>query len=568
MAPLSLTPRAETQLFAGGDDAAAVTELTAARHSRHLLQLRALLDAVGEQVPDAAEMAGLDASLAMLSMVQRRDPETVASLLSHPHFGAWAAFCLQRLLGRQQSEIPLWADLAHLGAVAAAAAHRSGLEGDTTVVSREGLVHIPTVGDVRLPVTDRWLLGRAEVRADGIRVVVADLHYTVSRSAGQATPLWQPLRRLRATAGSLTLDLEFDDIGPYRSVYGSPASRAVADTTVVQWRARFAEAWKILVDRHPEQATVIAAGTVSVVPLAPDVRQGHQPGIGVSASSRFASGAVAMSQPTSGRSLASTLVHESRHGVLNLMHDVSPLYQPGSGFVTYSPWRDDPRPIEGLLHGVYAFLGVARFWRTEAAAGGADVRRAEFEYGHAVAQLRLGYRLLSGSELLTPAGHRLVAALGRQLEGVQSRPVALPLRMLVEDLIRHHWIGWQLRNLFALQDATRDLPGNPAYRRLAQTWWTEPTQTARLATRPDLLGAKFPGLDPNDLLLVMGRYPEAAEGFQAQLVQDPHDARARIGLVVARTRLRGGAPLPRPELVRAVCGRLHPVGDRRSPQRV
>ena len=29
----------------------------------------------------------------------------------------------------------------------------------------------------------------------------------------------------------------------------------------------------------------------------------------------------------------------------------------------YVPWRDDPRPASGLLQGVYAHLGIARFRR-------------------------------------------------------------------------------------------------------------------------------------------------------------------------------------------------------------
>jgi len=33
----------------------------------------------------------------------------------------------------------------------------------------------------------------------------------------------------------------------------------------------------------------------------------------------------------------------------------------------WAPWRTDPRPLGGLLQGVYAFLGVADTWRALAA---------------------------------------------------------------------------------------------------------------------------------------------------------------------------------------------------------
>jgi hypothetical protein len=37
---------------------------------------------------------------------------------------------------------------------------------------------------------------------------------------------------------------------------------------------------------------------------------------------------------------------------------------PDDGHRYYVPWRDDPRPISGLLQGAYAYLGVTGFWRT------------------------------------------------------------------------------------------------------------------------------------------------------------------------------------------------------------
>ncbi|WP_433731951.1 aKG-HExxH-type peptide beta-hydroxylase [Actinoplanes sp. CA-051413] len=30
----------------------------------------------------------------------------------------------------------------------------------------------------------------------------------------------------------------------------------------------------------------------------------------------------------------------------------------------HAPWRDNPRPLGGLMHGVYAFFGFAGLWRT------------------------------------------------------------------------------------------------------------------------------------------------------------------------------------------------------------
>ena len=41
-----------------------------------------------------------------------------------------------------------------------------------------------------------------------------------------------------------------------------------------------------------------------------------------------------------------------------------PLAEPGEQKV-YAPWRQDPRPAGGLLQGIYAHLGIARFWQAQ-----------------------------------------------------------------------------------------------------------------------------------------------------------------------------------------------------------
>ncbi|MEV7964474.1 HEXXH motif-containing putative peptide modification protein [Sphaerisporangium sp. NPDC088356] len=46
-------------------------------------------------------------------------------------------------------------------------------------------------------------------------------------------------------------------------------------------------------------------------------------------------------------------------------------------------WRDDPRPIGGVVQGVYAFFGVTAFWRALTHHGKGNTKyRAEFEFGY------------------------------------------------------------------------------------------------------------------------------------------------------------------------------------------
>ena len=61
--------------------------------------------------------------------------------------------------------------------------------------------------------------------------------------------------------------------------------------------------------------------------------------------------------------LAVLLVHEVQHLKLSAVLDVCDLFDRDDTRTLGVPWRDDPRPVEGVLHGVYAHLAVADVWR-------------------------------------------------------------------------------------------------------------------------------------------------------------------------------------------------------------
>ena len=62
--------------------------------------------------------------------------------------------------------------------------------------------------------------------------------------------------------------------------------------------------------------------------------------------------------------LAEMLLHEFCHNKLRLFEEVFPLLRPESinNVQYYSPWRDEPRPLEGIQHGLFVFGSIAFFW--------------------------------------------------------------------------------------------------------------------------------------------------------------------------------------------------------------
>lgn len=58
--------------------------------------------------------------------------------------------------------------------------------------------------------------------------------------------------------------------------------------------------------------------------------------------------------------IADSLVHEYRHQKLYLFERRYPTTQPGA--LVVSPWREDLRPASGLLHAIFVFVELRRFW--------------------------------------------------------------------------------------------------------------------------------------------------------------------------------------------------------------
>jgi len=59
------------------------------------------------------------------------------------------------------------------------------------------------------------------------------------------------------------------------------------------------------------------------------------------------------------------LVHETSHVALNFKNFTNKIINcecKKTSNIFYSPWRDDSRPLNGIIHGLYVFLNVSKFW--------------------------------------------------------------------------------------------------------------------------------------------------------------------------------------------------------------
>jgi hypothetical protein len=274
--------------------------------------------------------------------------------------------------------------------------------------------------------------------------------------------------------------------------------------------------------------------------------------------------------------LAATLVHESQHYRLTTLHDVRRLCSTPSPRLFYSPWRNDPRTILGIIHGIMAFTGVADFWsreRTDPA--------SELEYARHVRQLRVAHRTAARAAELTPLGAALVDALGDSINALSLEAGPEDIRRIADDLVTGHRANWRFRNVMPDENTVRATVrawqhGHPVPDRLikhvgeprptgpsgddpltglAMAWLDNEIEVRTLATEEELFTERFPGTVTDDLNLLAGDYPAARTRALTRIAEGAADDHTWTTLVVAHGRICAApeqSPLVcAPELVRA-----------------
>ncbi|MFG1704817.1 HEXXH motif domain-containing protein [Nonomuraea sp. M3C6] len=391
------------RLARGGGGAEAAEYLAAAQYSKNLLLVRGVAEEgqVEEAYDQLAEIAG-------------QAPEVVRDLIGYPAVGAWAKRTLRELVAGQAE--PLAA--AQLGAVAAAAACRAGLRRRIRVPASGGVITLPSLGQLILP-------------ADEDRLVELETDW---KGLAGATG-WTSLHRLTSADGAI--ELVVDDLDPYRWPGPTVIEGRLPPDDLRRWRSHVVAAWELLSERHWTIAAELRAIARVLTPIRA-AQSGRD-----SATSRGTFGTVALSTPPDHTWLASTFAHELQHAKLNAVLDLVDLTLPDERRY-YAPWRGDPRPLPGLLHGAYAHLGLAGFWRRQREFE-QDLRpHIEFARWRAAALEVTGTLLDSGR--LTPAGVRFTGRLRRTLSSWMGEPVPPAAADAAAREADEHRASWLARN--------------------------------------------------------------------------------------------------------------------------
>ncbi|CAM3499196.1 HEXXH motif domain-containing protein [Kibdelosporangium persicum] len=500
----------------------------------------------------------LDQAYGILSDLEHSAPETLESVIMHPSTGVWLVRAVRLLLGvGQDSDAP---ELSYLQSLAAAAAVRAGYACTITVPVIHRTVVLPTVGHVRLPAQAR---DQAELR-NSAELTVLHLGPDIDPiSFGRSAPnsSFIPTRHHHANRRGVDLFVEIDDNTPYREFSTPEPPFPLTATESAEWAGLLERAWDELTHWHLGYAEELAVGLHTIAP-APRTRNY------AGSSSNSAFGAVALSPKTSEFHLAEVLVHELQHSKLNAVLELVPLHHGGPEDWWYAPWRPDPRPLTGLLHGIYAFVSVVEFWHNQRGhiTDTGLAREGDFTFAYRRAQVRRAVDSLSDAMELTEFGDHLVSAASDRLAVTEAEAVPAELADIVRLMAQDHWVTWRLQHMrpdddyvTGLADAWRNRKPAPPHvpSRMVPFWQSTPS-----TTRMALLKAK--AVDPErfvtlkstardaDVAFVAGNVDAARSEYLAWIRRDPTALCAWVGLAVSSADL-----VTAPEVLLSLYNRLH-----------
>jgi HEXXH motif-containing protein len=205
------------------------------------------------------------------------------------------------------------------------------------------------------------------------------------------------------------------------------------------------KALELLERLDPLLATRIACRIKWYVPLrSPD------PCVHLSFSVPRLSGVIFLSQPTTemrvpvSLKLAEVLVHEFAHNELHLHQESQQLYTEDPKERFYSPWRPDPRPLNGLLHGLYSFWHVAEFFRRAALLESTSHHHVHLRSAHqrVLQQLRIAL-LQIPSDRLSASGAEIVDVIAKGV-AAQLKAPGMPTSFAID--LQAHMTQWRASN--------------------------------------------------------------------------------------------------------------------------
>jgi len=223
-------------------------------------------------------------------------------------------------------------------------------------------------------------------------------------------------------------DLNFEELTP---------------TSTIKWLSSLEEAWFWINSCSTLLASEILMGVQSLVPVYSHAIDVHR-----SQTFREIPGLLILSWMSDTSVIVEALVHEYHHHKLNALLNLDPIIVEGSPEeIYYSPWRDDPRPLSGILQGIYVFQAVLEFWHKILTT---DIpvlqeKRLQQRVYTAKQQLQTALQVLKTNAEFSLVGQGLIEAIEENIDRVEPE-VSQTEKQLIDVRLKEHQQKWEAAN--------------------------------------------------------------------------------------------------------------------------
>jgi HEXXH motif-containing protein len=395
---LELTPQQLEQLALGYGDEETIGVLRRGQLSR--------LEQILESIEELAPREYVGPALELLQKARDTNESAFYDALSYPHILEWSQIIFQALL-RSEENADYWAHIGHTSVVAAAVAYRCGLDFEIKVPVSNNSVTLPGLG-----VAIGFKSGNdCYVSCTAGRLTISNGDTTVCpprdlRSDGFD---WNAVRTVVAVSGDQELELQIDDVDPYRAYFQlakrfPPADR-LDDVGFKVWSEVIADAWMSLNAQLPQYVPCIKAAFKVLVPLPTTERP-------VSDHFQNAFGAVAIAN-VNHRWLAHSILQETQLAQASALNYLYPLHQSTQdrGSIL-APWMLEPVSYANYFENTMTMPAVIEYWSQHAKSSIQLEERINAELLFALWRGRIEHcreRLLASHEI-TELGRRVITA--------------------------------------------------------------------------------------------------------------------------------------------------------------
>jgi len=319
---------------------------------------KANIECIASTFPDILQNTEADVSLQQL---QQSSEATLQLIYTRPEMYRWMNQLDRLVTLRPLSSEELQAHLSALARFTTSALILDCRAGSSLLPFDEnGCCSLPGCGIIlRRGRENANRIQRCNVTADGLSMAGADGGNLLfcpfgQRDADSALPAWFHravcIRGITVSNGDPLL-LETDG--------GNYTYEPMDTVHQARWQDILESSLAFLEEVLAKGYEEIIATIRVIVPVVPPRQGSHTSGTNAALP-----GAIYLSYSAERFMMAESLIHEYGHTKLNILLKTDPLVTNAlHGPYVYSPWKPVPRPLLGILHGIFAFQGVCQLWQ-------------------------------------------------------------------------------------------------------------------------------------------------------------------------------------------------------------